>query len=129
MTTDEIKAKYPRAIEMIDSLDSPEAVFYIRANKTVHKSTDGKYYYNYEGFHIREFKNLEHLIIWFFSIEDKEEVKAEEELKEFVYSRHLSVIKDSEVWLDKDGNVSEDYCDFTNKDFDPADLEIAKKEL
>ncbi len=129
MTTEQLKAKYPQAIEMIDSLDSPEAVFYFRANRTVHKNDNGTYYYNYEGVHIREFKNLEHLVKWFFSIDSEEESKAEEELKEFVYSRHLSVIKDSEVWLDEDRNVAEDYCDFTNEDFVITDLELAKEEL
>lgn len=128
MTTDEIKAKYPSAIEMIDSLDSPEEVFYIRANKTVHKSSDSSYYLNHAGLFIDEFKNLEHVVKWFFGT-TSEQIQTDKEIKQFSYNKHLSVIKDSEVWLDKEGNVAKDYCDFTNKDFDPADLEIAKKEL
>ncbi len=124
MTKQELKIKYPQSVEMIDNLDRDCAVHEFRGNRTVHKSDDGTYYYNYEGVHIREFKNLEHLVKWFFGSEEEQK----EAIKNFGYSKHLSKIKDAEVWLDSNNNVSNKYCDFTNNDFKEVDLEIATKE-
>ncbi len=127
MTTQEIKNKYPESIKMIDNLNREVAVHEIRGNRTVHKSDDGTYYYNYEGVHLREFKDLEHLVKWFFGSQEEQQ-EAETQLKEFFYSERLSQIKDAEVWLDEDNKVSERYCDFTNDDFNEIDLKIAATE-
>jgi len=127
MTAAELKAKYPQSVEMINNLDRECAVHEFRGDRTVHRADDGTYYYNYEGVHIREFKNLEHLIKWFYG-SPEEESKAEAKIKNFGYSGYLSEIKDAEVWLDEKFNVSERYCDFTNKDFTKKQLKTAKDE-
>lgn len=126
MDKEKLKIKYPDSVEMIDSLEKKK-IYSIRGDKTVHSAEDGTYYYNYQGNHIREFKNLEHLIKWFYG-SPEEESKAEAKIKNFGYSEYLSNLKDAEVWLDEKFNVSSKYCDFTNSDFKKTDLKIAQFE-
>ena len=128
MTAEELKIKYPEAVEMIDKVTGKDKVYYIRGNRTVHQhETDvTKYYYNYEGTHIRLFPDLETMVKWFDG-NQKEHMAAEKKIKNFGWSHYLSAVKGEEVWLDEKNNVSEEFCDFKNSDFTKAELARSKR--
>lgn len=127
MTSQELKIKYPEAVEMIEKLESKDEVYYVRGNRTVHTFGDGiRYYYNYEGIHIRLFPSLEMLVKWFEGTPEENE-EAENSLQDFGWSHYLSDVKFEEVWLDEDNNVSELFCDYTNADFTEEQLAKAKR--
>ena len=127
MTSAELKIKYPEAVEMIEALESKDEVYYIRGNRTVHTFGDGiRYYYNYEGTHIRLFPSLEMLVKWFDGTTEENE-EAENTIRNFGWNPYLSDLKFEEVWLDEDNNVAPEFCDYTNADFTEAQLAKAKR--